>query len=187
MNVQQTCSRLLYPCGHLSMDVTDSGRTWSGRLKTGYDSRQSCWQRIKVVIGTILTRAIAVGDSCSRYSPDTSTCITFWNRSCRLQPRPPHDKVVVVTLVRRPHCVPTPFRADSTTSPIVLNMSKTIGDVYRSVRIIPSPPSSITFPTRPLHDVHVHSKLRQVLVPFWLIFLVVRGSTWQIVTVWESL
>ena len=84
MNVQQTCSRPLYPCGHLSMDVTDSGRTWSGQLRTGYDSRQSCWQRVKVVIGT----TIAVRDSCSRYSPDTDTCITFSNLSCRLQPRP---------------------------------------------------------------------------------------------------
>ena len=52
MNVQQTCSSLLYPCGHLSMDVTDSGRTWSGRLRTGHYSRQSCWQRVKVVIRT---------------------------------------------------------------------------------------------------------------------------------------
>ena len=97
-----------------------------------------------------------MGDSCSRYSPDTDTCITFSNRSCRLQPRPPHDKVVVVTLVRRLHCVPTPLRADSTTSLIVLNMSKTISEVCRSVRFFPSPSSSITFPTRPLHDVHVH-------------------------------
>ena len=55
MNVQQTCSRLLYPCGHLSMDMTDSERTWSGRLRTGYDSRQSCWQRVEVVIGTTYT------------------------------------------------------------------------------------------------------------------------------------
>ena len=83
MNVQQTCSRLLYPCGHLSMDVTVSGRTWSGRLRTGHYSRQSCWQR----------RARVVGDSYSRYSRDNDTCITFSNRSCRLQPRPPHDKV----------------------------------------------------------------------------------------------
>ena len=69
-----------------------------------------------------------------RYDGDTDTCITFSNRSSRLQPRPPHDKVVVVTLVRRPHCVPTPFRADITTSPIVLNMSKTISEVCRSSR-----------------------------------------------------
>ena len=50
--MQQTCSRLLYPCGHLSMDVTDSGRTWSGRLGMGHYSRQSYWQRVKVVIRT---------------------------------------------------------------------------------------------------------------------------------------
>ena len=31
---------------------------------------------------------------------------------------------------------------------------------------LPDPSSSITFPTRPLHDVHVHSRLRQDLVPF---------------------
>ena len=76
----------------------------------------------------------------------------------------PHDKVVVVTLVRRPHCVLIPFRADSTTSPIVLNMSKTIGEVWRSVRISPSLSSSIKSPTYPLHDVHVYkSRPRPVL------------------------
>ena len=84
-------------------------------------------------------------------SHDTDTCITFSNRSCRLQPRPPHDKVVVVTLVRRPaQCVPIPFRAYNTTSPIVLNMSKTIGEVWRSVRILPSSSSYKTFPSCPL-------------------------------------
>ena len=165
MNLQQTCSRLLYPCEHLSMDVTDSGRIWSGRLRTGHCRRQSCWRRVKVVM-ELLTGASVVGDTCLRYSPDTDTCITFSNRSCRLQPRPPHDKLVVVTLVPRPHCVPTPFRAASTTSPIVLNMFKTISDVCRSLWIVPIPSSSITFPTRPLHDVHVHSRLRQDLVPF---------------------
>ena len=76
MNVQQTCSSLLYPCGHLSMDVPDLVKTWSGRLRTAYDSRQPCWQPVNVVIGTTYT-CIAVGDTCSRYSPDTDTCITF--------------------------------------------------------------------------------------------------------------
>ena len=67
MNVQQTCSRLLYPCRHLSMDVTDSGRTWSGRLRTGHDSRQSCWQRVKVVIGTTHTCDRLLFEVQSRY------------------------------------------------------------------------------------------------------------------------
>ena len=126
-----------------------------------------------------------MGDSCSRYSPDTDTCITFSNRSCRLQPGPSHDKVVAVTLVRPPHSVPTLFRADTSTSRIVLNMFKTVDDVCRSVRIFPSPSSSITFPARRLHDVHVHSRLCQDLITFWPIFWVVSGSTWQIVTVWQ--
>ena len=74
-----------------------------------WQQTQACWQRVKVVIGATYT--ITGGDSVgSRYSPDSDTCITFSNRSCRLQPRPPHDKGVVVTFVRRPH----PFRADST-------------------------------------------------------------------------
>ena len=55
MNVQQTWSRQLYRCGHFSMDVTDSGRNWSGRLRTVHYSRQSWWQRVKVVIGTTYT------------------------------------------------------------------------------------------------------------------------------------
>ena len=96
-------------------------------------------------------------------------------------------RLVVVTLVRRPQCVPTPFRPDNTTSLIVLNMSKTIGGVCCSVRIFPSPTSFITFPTRLLHDVQVHCRLSQDLIPFWQILWVVRGSTWQIVTVWQPL
>ena len=132
MNVQQTCSRLLNPYGHLNMDVTDSGRTWSGRLRTGHYSRQSCWQRVKVVIGTIYTydsrgRLLFGVQSRYRYvyyvlKPILATTATSSTRqgSCR------HA---------RPWTTLRPHPADSTTSLIVLNMSKTIGKVCRSVGI----------------------------------------------------
>ena len=139
-----------------------------------------CWHRVTVEIGTTLSVRIVV-DSFSGYSPDTDKCIKFSNRCCRLQPHPLHDKVVVVTLVPRSRCAPTPLRADARPRRLFWTSSKTIGEVWRSVRIFHNMPSSITFPTRPLHEVHVQSILRQGFVPFWPIFWVVRGSTWQIV------
>ena len=179
MNVQQTCSRLLYPCGLLSMDVTDSGRTWSGQLRKGHDIRQSCWQRVKVVIWTTYTcysreRLLFAVQSWYRdvYHVLKPILPTTRHGSCR------HAHV---STTLRPHPVP----ADSTTSPICLNMSKTIGEVCRSVRIFPSPSNYITFPTRILNDIHVYSKLRQDLIPFWPVLWVLKGSTWHIVTVWH--
>ena len=146
---------------------------WTWQTRKGCGQRRDFTEESLAMLASCYGRdrnyisARIVVDSFSGYSPDTDKWIKFSNRCCRLQPRPLHDKVVVVTLVLRSRCAPTPLRADARPRRLFWTSSKTIGEVWRSVRIFQSMSSSITFPTRLLHEVHVQSTLRQCFVPFW--------------------
>ena len=127
-----TCNvRQLYSCGHLSMNDTNSKRTWSERLMMGHDSRHSCWHRVNELKSwqKLLTRARAIGELLFKDSLDIDTGIKFSNGCCRCNSaRLLYNKVVVVTHIRRPGCILTSRRAHCTTPPFFWKMSKTIGD-----------------------------------------------------------